>query len=127
MSVALVAGCRDGACVVTPGCPAQIAAQIIVTAAGTTAGVHAVTVMVNGDTTAPLHCDSVCFVSGSSGGKYVFDVSAPGYASVQRTISVTSHPRNASVYGPEGYEGKECDCELVDEQVVSIALKPAGG
>jgi len=125
VSCALVAGCRGGACVVTPGCPPQVAAQITVTAAGTNAALHDFTVTINGNTATALRCDGVCLIPGGAG-KYVFDVSAPGYSSAQRTITVSSHTRNASVYGPNGFEGKECDCEIVDLQLLSISLTATG-
>ncbi|MGH7616620.1 MAG: carboxypeptidase-like regulatory domain-containing protein [Gemmatimonadaceae bacterium] len=126
MSLALGAACRhQGECIVTPGCPPETAAQISLTSAATNSPVTGATVTINGDAAHAMSCDGTCFISADAG-KYVIDISAPGFAPAERTIVVTSSERQSDVYGPAGYEGKGCACEIVDQQSLTVALTPLG-
>lgn len=123
--LALAAGCRHtGECIVVPGCPPAEAAFITVTSSSTNALVSGVKIIVNSDTAHVVQCDGQCFISGA-GGKYVFDISAPGFASIKKTITVTDNTKQLDVYGPKGFEGKSCDCLFVNRQDLAITLDPA--
>lgn len=123
--LSLLAGCHHD-CQSIPGCLPQIAALITITSAASGTAVTGATVSVNGDTAHVIRCDGQCHVPGSAG-KYVLDIGAPGYQSIQRTITVTSRSQPADVIGPDGYEGQSCGCEVVDEQQVAVSLVPVTG
>jgi len=122
--LALAAGCHHiGECIVVPGCPPAEAAFITVTSSATRVLVSGVTIVVNSDSAHAVQCDGQCFISGG-GGKYVFDIGAPGFTSVQKTITVTANTKQLDVYNSKGFEGKSCDCVFVNRQDLAIALDP---
>ena len=55
----------------------------------------------------------------------VNNIEARGFQSTQRTVTVTSSSRISDVFGPNGFEGKSCSCEIVNQQSVDVALVPA--
>ncbi len=125
IALVLLVACRHGGeCIAVPGCPPAEAALITITSSATNTAVNGVTITVNGDVAHALQCDGNCLVPGYAG-KYVFDISAPGFATVQRTIVVTGATKQFDVYGPEGFEGKSCDCAVVDRQRLDVVLTPA--
>ena len=121
--VALVAvACHSGAdCITVPGCLVPLAVHVSITASTTHARVIGAMVRVNGGD--PLPCDGECIVPGDAG-KYVIDIEAPGFASTQRTVIVTSSTKSVDVYGPGGFEGKSCGCPVVNQQSIDVALVP---
>ena len=121
--VALVAvACHHGAdCIVVPGCPVPFAVHVSITATTTHARVNGATVRANGGD--PIACDGECIVPGDAG-KYVIDIEAPGFASIARTVIVTSSTKSVDVYGPDGFEGKSCGCPVVNQQSIDVALVP---
>ena len=127
-SIAFVLGaaCRDGPCIAVPGCPPPTASTVSVTSLATKLPVNGVTITINGDASHPVMCDSICLLA-EPAGKYALDISAPGYMTVQRTIAVTSTTQRLNVYGPSGFEGKSCDCDVVTGQHLDVTLSPASG
>ena len=72
---------------------------------------------VNLHVTSPFLADdachpNVCFVTGGAG-KYEIDISAPGFQTVHRSVTVTSTPP------------QHCGCEIDNTQHLSVALTPA--
>ena len=126
MALGLVAACGSdgGTCITVPGCLPGRAATITVSSSATNAPLRGVSITINGDAANALQCDSSCLVWGGAG-KYVLDISAAGFKTVQQTIVVTSAEKKLDVYGPDGYEGKSCACDVVNTQQLAVRLDPA--
>lgn len=115
-------GGGDSACIPIPGCLPTVAVSLSVTSAATHAPLNGVTVQVNGAEAPP--CSGTCGIAGGAG-KYVIAVSAPGFQSTERTVTVTEGtPRVVDVTGPGGYEGKSCGCSTVNQAKLDVVLVP---
>jgi hypothetical protein len=109
-------GCGSGECPVLP-CLAPIAVAVDVTAGGSAAGVPGAFVQVAGGSS--ISCDqaagSTCLVPGGAG-TYQLVIGAPGFQSVNRTVTVTS------LNDPNATRG--CGCAQVVTQHLDITLVP---
>ena len=104
-------GCGDDTCV-PPPCPLTIAVELTITSAVTGSALDNVNLHLTAPFTADDSCHPAsCFVVGGAG-KYEIDISAPGFQTAHRSVTVTSTPP------------KHCGCEIDDTQHVSVALTP---
>ena len=108
--VATFFGCEEQACL-TPPCPQPFAAQVTVRSAATSQRVVGVSVLV-GDPAQSAPCSEVatCTIVGGPG-RYTFTVSAPGYETTSRTVTVTG-------------SSPGCGCGQVNTQNVDVLLVP---
>jgi hypothetical protein len=103
-----LAGCADGPCVAPP-CALPVAVSLTIRAsAGGSAPMP--TVAVTNGTVTTMPCASACSIRGEPG-TYILDVSAPGFASVHRSIEVRGTTPN-------------CGCVEVQTANVTIDLVP---
>jgi|GEM_PF-2280112 len=103
-------GCQDAACV-TPPCPEPRALSVVLTSATTGAAITNGTLTATGPVMATEPCSGSCDLSGPAG-TYTFEVSAPGYVTVDHSVIV--HGTNPA-----------CGCGSVTTANVAIALFPS--
>jgi hypothetical protein len=100
-------GCSDEPCLNLP-CNEPLALEVSITSAS--GGPVVATVAVTSPVVTTFSCSATCPVSGPSG-KYEFDVTAPGFAPVHKSVQVQGTQR-------------KCGCEIVETQTVQVALVP---
>lgn len=107
----LVAPIACGSACTLPPCPEAYALQIAVSDAATGAPLTTASVRVTGTSVGNISCAGSCNVSGTFGA-YELDVSAPGYATVHRSVQVTGTMH-------------DCGCPIVETQHLTITLAAA--
>ena len=99
---------EDELCILPP-CAPPIALEVTVTSAATGAAISGVSFRQTGISAQELPCpESKCIVFGNAA-TYDFDISAPGYQTVRRSVVVTG-------------ENRECGCPIVNTQRLTVAL-----
>lgn len=105
LALLVCVGCGDEPCV-TPPCNQPLALEVSVTSAS--GGPVVATVAVTSPVVTTFSCSATCPVSGPSG-KYEFDVTATGFASVHESVQVSGTQQ-------------KCGCEIVATKNVQVAL-----
>jgi len=106
--LALIACGGEGAACLARPCPEPLAISVSISSAASGVGVAGAAVEVSGAVTTNIPCSSSCAVFGSAG-TYDITISAPGFASVHRTIQVSgTTPR--------------CGCAMTTPEHIAIAL-----
>src|SRR4051794_38694007 len=111
-----VSACGHEACLALP-CPLPLAFEIAVTDSSSPGPLSGVTMALSGAVTGGGPCNqassgATCFVLGYAG-TYEIDVSAPGYRSAHRQVTVTG-------------TSPACGCASTDPQRLTLTLARAG-
>ncbi len=113
VGVLALSACYSADCVTMP-CLLPMALTVTVTNAASGGAVPTAVIQLGGQSTSSITCSSsptVCVVPGYRG-TYSVTVSAPGFQSATRTITVA------------GPDVEECHCATVDTEHVNVALVP---
>lgn len=104
----LAQACSETECIIPP-CAPPFAIEVTVTSAATGAAVPGVSIALTRGVSGGGPCpDSRCAVFGNAG-SYEFDISAPGYQTVHRSVVVSG-------------TNPECGCPTVETQRLTVAL-----